>query len=157
MCYELNGLFSWLLRKIGFQVDVIRTEALAQNGSYGGSLVQEHLTLIVSWQNFAVIGTSTLLKLFSFVHQVTLPGGSRKIADVSALALPLRFDTDEPQDQRNTKARATKSWCARDKTWYICVEKLDRSPIDKMQKGRQRGPIQVLIIRCTALATSLCV
>lgn len=46
LCYELNGLFSWLLRQIGFKVDVIRTDSL-MNGKYGGSLVDEHLTLIV--------------------------------------------------------------------------------------------------------------
>lgn len=71
--------------------------------------------------------------------QVTFEDGQKRIADVSCLALPLRFDHEEPQNQRNTKARAIRRWSVEDKTQYIYVEKLERASVEEIQPGRLGG------------------
>lgn len=45
-CYELNGLFSLLLNKFGFEVTLLSAEVAKEDGTYGREL--GHLTLLVS-------------------------------------------------------------------------------------------------------------
>jgi len=44
-CYELNGLFAWLLKQIGFDVTYLNARVYGQNGSLG--IEFGHLTLLV--------------------------------------------------------------------------------------------------------------
>ncbi len=43
-CYELNGLFAWLLRQIGFQVTLLSAETTNGDGSFSPDF--DHLTLL---------------------------------------------------------------------------------------------------------------
>jgi len=44
-CYELNGAFAWLLRQLGFQVDLLSAEVAREDGSFG--IPFDHMTLRV--------------------------------------------------------------------------------------------------------------
>ncbi|HEY7348532.1 MAG TPA: arylamine N-acetyltransferase [Ktedonobacterales bacterium] len=44
-CYELNGLFAWLLRRLGFQVALLSAGVARADGSFGPEY--DHLTLLV--------------------------------------------------------------------------------------------------------------
>ncbi len=44
-CYELNGLFAWLLRQIGFQVTLLSAEVADDSGGF--SPPYDHLTLLI--------------------------------------------------------------------------------------------------------------
>jgi N-hydroxyarylamine O-acetyltransferase len=44
-CYELNGLFAWLLRTLGFQVDLLSAGVAHPSGGFGPEF--DHLTLLV--------------------------------------------------------------------------------------------------------------
>jgi N-hydroxyarylamine O-acetyltransferase len=44
-CYELNGLFTLLLRTLGFQVDMLSAAVAKENGGFGPEF--DHLTLLV--------------------------------------------------------------------------------------------------------------
>jgi N-hydroxyarylamine O-acetyltransferase len=45
-CYELNGLFVWLLRQLGFTVTMLAAEVMNAKGEYG--LPFDHMTLMVT-------------------------------------------------------------------------------------------------------------
>ncbi|HEX6484447.1 MAG TPA: arylamine N-acetyltransferase [Ktedonobacteraceae bacterium] len=71
-CYELNGLFAWLLRQLGFQVTLLSAEVANEAGSYSPEF--DHLTLLV--------------------HDL---GGADWLADVGfgdSFRLPVRFEAD---------------------------------------------------------------
>lgn len=44
-CYELNGLFAWLLKQLGFQVSLLSAEVVGEDGKF--SPEYDHLTLLV--------------------------------------------------------------------------------------------------------------
>jgi N-hydroxyarylamine O-acetyltransferase len=44
-CYELNGLFAQLLRRLGFEVDLLAAAVAVDNGAFGPE--RDHLTLLV--------------------------------------------------------------------------------------------------------------
>ena len=44
-CYELNGLFAWLLRALGFKVSMLSAEVVNSSGAYGPAF--DHMTLLV--------------------------------------------------------------------------------------------------------------
>lgn len=44
-CYELNGLFAWLLRQLGFDVTLLSARVTNGNGTFGPEF--DHLTLLV--------------------------------------------------------------------------------------------------------------
>jgi N-hydroxyarylamine O-acetyltransferase len=44
-CYELNGLFAWLLRQLGFEVTLLAAEVAERGGTF--SAEYDHLTLLV--------------------------------------------------------------------------------------------------------------
>ena len=44
-CYELNGLFAWLLRELGYRVTLLAASDLHDDGTLGPEL--DHLTLLV--------------------------------------------------------------------------------------------------------------
>jgi N-hydroxyarylamine O-acetyltransferase len=45
-CYELNGLFAWLLRELGFQVDMLSAGVANSEGIFGPDF--DHMTLLVT-------------------------------------------------------------------------------------------------------------
>ncbi len=76
-CYEHNGLFCWVLRAIGFDVDMLSGRVARGDGGYGAEF--DHMLLLVR------------------VH------GERWIADVGfgdSFVEPLHLDTDKPQFDR---------------------------------------------------------
>lgn len=44
-CYEVNGMFSWLLQELGFDVTLLSARVANQDGSFGAEY--DHLTLLV--------------------------------------------------------------------------------------------------------------
>lgn len=44
-CYELNGLFAWLLRQLGFRVDMLSASVANPKGEWGPEF--DHMTLLV--------------------------------------------------------------------------------------------------------------
>ena len=77
-CYELNGLFAWLLKQIGFNVTYLNARVFNRTGELGSDF--DHLTLLVQ-----------------------IPGQSdRWLADVGfgdSFLEPLRFDEQDEQIQ----------------------------------------------------------
>jgi N-hydroxyarylamine O-acetyltransferase len=74
-CYELNGLFAWLLRQLGFQVTLLSAGVARASGGFGPEF--DHLTLLV--------------------HQVE---GADWLADVGfgdSFLWPLRFEAEVEQ------------------------------------------------------------
>jgi N-hydroxyarylamine O-acetyltransferase len=47
-CYELNGLFAWLLRELGFKVGRLAASVCGADGSFGPEF--DHMTLLVHLQ-----------------------------------------------------------------------------------------------------------
>src|SRR5690242_9129399 len=75
-CYELNGMFAWLLRQLKYQVTLLSAEVAESGGTF--SPVYDHLALLV--------------------HQV---GGADWLADVGfgdSFRQSLRFQADVEQD-----------------------------------------------------------
>lgn len=77
-CYELNGLFAWLLKQIGYQVTHLNARVFSREGNLGIDF--DHLALLVQ-----------------------VPGGpGRWLADVGfgdSFIEPLSFDTKDEQVQ----------------------------------------------------------
>ncbi|PWB75616.1 MAG: acetyltransferase [Anaerolineales bacterium] len=77
-CYELNGLFAWLLKQIGYQVTHLNARVFNRDGNLGIDF--DHLALLVQ-----------------------VPGGpGRWLADVGfgdSFIEPLSFDTKDEQTQ----------------------------------------------------------
>lgn len=48
-CYELNGLFAWLLREIGFSVELISAGVATKHGGFGPDF--DHMALVVELQD----------------------------------------------------------------------------------------------------------
>lgn len=44
-CYELNGLFAWLLRRLGFKVAMLSAQVASPNGEFGPDF--DHMTLMI--------------------------------------------------------------------------------------------------------------
>jgi N-hydroxyarylamine O-acetyltransferase len=45
-CYELNGLFAWLLRELGFNVQMLSAGVMGRDGQFGPDF--DHMTLLVT-------------------------------------------------------------------------------------------------------------
>jgi len=97
-CYELNGLFSWLLRTIGFEVCMLAAEVANGEGGYGPEF--DHMALMVNLDErwLADVGFGD-----SFVEPLLLDGDGiqqqgtqafRIISDDSHLIV-MRRDTDQ--------------------------------------------------------------
>ena len=81
-CYELNGLFAWLLRRLGFQVLLLSADVARGDGSFSPEF--DHLTLLI--------------------HQLS---GADWLADVgfgASSMLPLRFEAELEQDGGDGRA-----------------------------------------------------
>jgi N-hydroxyarylamine O-acetyltransferase len=81
-CYELNGLFAWLLRQLGFQVTLLSARVSNAAGTFGPEF--DHLTLLI--------------------HQLS---GVDWLADVGfgdSFRLPLRFEAELEQEERGRRA-----------------------------------------------------
>ena len=75
-CYELNGMFAWLLRELGYEVTLLSAEVAESGGNF--SSAYDHLALLI--------------------HQVD---GADWLADVGfgdSFRQPLRFQADVEQD-----------------------------------------------------------
>ena len=75
-CYELNGMFAWLLRELGYEVTLLSAEVAESGGNF--SPAYDHLALLI--------------------HQVD---GADWLADVGfgdSFRQPLRFQADVEQD-----------------------------------------------------------
>ncbi|HET9979605.1 MAG TPA: arylamine N-acetyltransferase [Ktedonobacterales bacterium] len=75
-CYELNGLFAWLLRRLGYEVALLSAEVAGSDSSFSAPF--DHLTLLV--------------------HQVD---GADWLSDVGfgdSFRRPLRFEPEIEQD-----------------------------------------------------------
>lgn len=75
-CYELNGLFAWLLQQLGFSVTLLSAGVASADGGFGPAF--DHLTLLI--------------------HQLD---GADWLADVGfgdSFRRPLRFEADVKQD-----------------------------------------------------------
>ena len=44
-CYELNGMFSWLLRELRYNISLVSARVIKEDGSYGQEF--DHLGIIV--------------------------------------------------------------------------------------------------------------
>ncbi len=76
-CYELNGLFAWLLHRLGFQVTLLSARVANDDGSFGPDF--DHLTLLV--------------------HQLS---GADWLADVgfgNSFRQPIRFEAELEQEE----------------------------------------------------------
>ncbi len=84
-CYELNGLFAWLLQSLGFTVSLLSARVANADGTYGPEF--DHLALLVE----GAAGSR--------------PAGERWLADVGfgdGFLEPLRLEPglDQPQGER---------------------------------------------------------
>lgn len=85
-CYELNGLFAWLLRQLGFQVTLLSAGVANDSGSFSPEF--DHMTLLL--------------------HQVD---GADWLADVGfgdSFRLPLRFEAELAQ--QDADGRTYRLW-----------------------------------------------
>ena len=88
-CYELNGLFAWLLQHLGFQVSLLAAGVARQDGSFSPAF--DHLTLLVhrlsdaDWVADVGFGDSFLLplRLESDVEQEGGDGRTYRLLRVS--------------------------------------------------------------------------
>lgn len=81
-CYELNGLFAWLLSQLGFHVTLLSAEVAGDDGTFSPEF--DHLTLLI--------------------HQLS---GADWLADVGfgdSFLRPLRFEAEIEQDGADGKA-----------------------------------------------------
>jgi N-hydroxyarylamine O-acetyltransferase len=94
-CYELNGLFAWLLRQLGFNVTMLAAEVMNAKGEYG--LPFDHMTLMVTldkpWLADVGFGDSFVepLRLEAGVEQVQGDRRYRIDADGARLAVIQRI------------------------------------------------------------------
>jgi N-hydroxyarylamine O-acetyltransferase len=94
-CYELNGLFAWLLREIGFSVELISAGVENERGGFGPDF--DHLALVVELQD-------------RWLVDVGFGEGFRE---------PLRLDDDGEQRQHGRAYRLSDSilWQLSDDGW----------------------------------------
>ena len=84
-CYELNGLFAWLLRQLGFQVSMLSAGVARASGGFGPEF--DHLTLLVhhldgtDWLADVGFGDSFLwpLRFEAEVEQIDADGRSYRL------------------------------------------------------------------------------
>lgn len=65
-CYELNGLFAWLLREIGFSVTLLSARGANKDGTFGPEF--DHLALLVNNQWLADVGWGETFRQPLLVH-----------------------------------------------------------------------------------------
>ncbi len=78
-CYELNGLFAWLLREVGFHVSLLNGRMLAEDGRPGPDF--DHMALLVELEQrwLADVGFGD-----NFLEPVSLDSGSPHVEDGAA-------------------------------------------------------------------------
>lgn len=98
-CYELNGLFAWLLRSLGYKVDMLSAGVAADAGGFGPEF--DHMTLLVHLEEDYLVdvgfGDSFQSPLrINFRGEQRLGGLSYQIsAEGEALVLSRQNDLDE--------------------------------------------------------------
>ncbi len=93
-CYELNGLFHWLLTQLGFNVDMLSARVYnAQNQELGPEF--DHMTLLVHLEKDYLVDVG-----FgdSFRHPIEMPNGECK--DVSGYYKVYNIDNNNFELQR---------------------------------------------------------
>ncbi|MBI3360109.1 MAG: arylamine N-acetyltransferase [Chloroflexi bacterium] len=91
-CYELNGLFAWLLRQLGFDVTLLSARVASGEGAFGPEF--DHLTLLLNLEERRPAGAA------SSRAKPSPRDGARWLADVGfgeCFDEPLTFD--DPLDQ----------------------------------------------------------
>ena len=81
-CYELNGLFAWLLRQLGFQVTLHSAGVAGDDGTFSPEF--DHLTLLI--------------------HQLSGAGWLADVGFGDSFLRPLRFEAEIEQDGADGKA-----------------------------------------------------
>jgi N-hydroxyarylamine O-acetyltransferase len=117
-CYELNGLFAWLLRELGFQVDLLSAEVF-EGGTFSPEF--DHLALRVrmedDWLADVGFGDSFIrpLKLTSGEEQVQREKTYRLESDSDYWILTVRGNAGEwePYYRFNFKPRALRDFQGR--------------------------------------------
>ena len=90
-CYELNGLFAWLLRELGFNVEMLSAGVMGSSGQFGAEF--DHMTLLVSldqrWLADVGFGDSFIEPILLDVHRAQTQGGRAYLLDQSGSHLIL--------------------------------------------------------------------
>jgi N-hydroxyarylamine O-acetyltransferase len=98
-CYELNGLFAWLLRSLGFRVTMLAAEVMNARGEWGPAF--DHMALLVTlgepWLVDVGFGDSFIepLRLEPQTEQVQ-GRRSYRLDPENARFVVMRRDADEP-------------------------------------------------------------
>jgi N-hydroxyarylamine O-acetyltransferase len=98
-CYELNGLFAWLLRSLGFRVTMLAAEVMNARGEWGRPF--DHMALLVTlgerWLVDVGFGDSFLEPLRFEPHTEQMQGGrSYRVDTEGARFVVMRRDGDGP-------------------------------------------------------------
>ena len=102
-CYELNGLFAWLLRGLGFSVTMLSAQVANAEGAFGPDF--DHMTLMVkleeNWLADVGFGDSFLEPLTIDDESAQTQGNRsyRIVRDDEKLILEQRTDDDEWEPQ----------------------------------------------------------
>ena len=98
-CYELNGLFAWLLRAMGFRVAMLAAEVMNAGGEWGPAF--DHMALLVTlddrWLVDVGFGDSFVEPLKLEPHQEQVQGSrSYRLDVVGGRFVVMREDPDRP-------------------------------------------------------------
>lgn len=98
-CYELNGLFAWLLRSMGFRVTMLAAEVMNARGEWG--LPFDHMALLVTlnerWLVDVGFGESFIEPLRFELHREHPQGGrSYRIDSEGSRYMVMRRDGNGP-------------------------------------------------------------
>jgi N-hydroxyarylamine O-acetyltransferase len=98
-CYELNGLFAWLLRSLGFRVTMLAAEVVNARGQWGAPF--DHMALLVTleerWLVDVGFGDSFLEPLKLEPHTEQAQGSqSYRLDVVDGRMIVMRQDRDAP-------------------------------------------------------------
>jgi N-hydroxyarylamine O-acetyltransferase len=98
-CYELNGLFAWLLRSLGFRVTMLAAEVMNARGEWG--LPFDHMVLLVAledrWLVDVGFGDSFIEPLRFDPHTEQTQGGrSYRVDTEGPRFVVMRRDGDGP-------------------------------------------------------------
>jgi N-hydroxyarylamine O-acetyltransferase len=98
-CYELNGLFAWLLRSLGFRVTMLAAEVMNARGEWG--LPFDHMALLVTlddrWLVDVGFGDSFIEPLRFELHREQMQGRrSYSLDSDGSRFIVMRRDGDAP-------------------------------------------------------------
>jgi N-hydroxyarylamine O-acetyltransferase len=98
-CYELNGLFAWLLRSLGFRVTMLAAEVMNSRGEYGRPFdhMALHVALDEDWLVDVGFGDCFIEPLRLELHTEQVQGRrSYRLDSEAARFVVMRSDGDTP-------------------------------------------------------------